>query len=215
MCCGGVFSITVSESDGVANVEILRTKGAFGDVTVFVFVLEDGATGRGTDFDFNPITVSFSSGEASKTVQVAIIEDTTPEVAESFLVRMTNPTGGATVGKPDETTVTISENDDPYGVFSFLPSSTSIATREPTNSQPISMSCLSFSVKISDMQTCCHSLDVELTVIRQGGVFGEAIVQWAIVGDAEMDLRPTSGALVFQEQESQQVKLHAVQRAVM
>ena len=50
-----------------------------------------------------------------------------------------------------------------------------------------------------------HLIGVQITVIRQGGVFGEVIVQWAILGDAEKDLQRTSGAIVFQEQESQQV----------
>ena len=135
-------SITVAESDGLANIEILRKQGTFGDVTVFVFVLEDGATGRGTDFDFNPMTVSFNSGEANKTIEVKIVDDSLPEVAEKFLLRLTNPTGGATVSKPDETTVTITENDDPHGIISFLPSSMTVSTREPTSStQPNSMSC--------------------------------------------------------------------------
>lgn len=123
----------MSESDGVANVEILRTKGSFGDVTVFVYVLEDGARGRGSDFDFNPKTVSFATGETNKTVQVMIVNDNDPEIAEKFLLKMTNPTGGASVGKPDEVTVTISENDDPHGLISFLSSSTVTSTTEPAS----------------------------------------------------------------------------------
>jgi G-protein coupled receptor 98 len=175
--------ITVAESDGPAKIEILRKQGTFGVATVFIFVLEDGATGRGTDFDFSPLTVSFNSGEAKKMIEVKIVDDSLPELDERFLLRLTNPTGGAIVGKPDEVTVTITENDDPYGIISFLPSSRTESTREPISSS--------------------QSNNVQLTVIRQGGVFGEVIIQWAILGDAEKDLQETSGAIVFQDQESQ------------
>ena len=62
------------------------------------------------DFATTVGTLSFASGETSKTVTVPIIDDAHTEGDETFQVMLSNAIG-ATVGAPATTTVTIHDND--------------------------------------------------------------------------------------------------------
>ena len=48
-----------------------------------------------------------------------MIDDSVPEDAKYFLVKLVNPTGGAALGLGSTVKVTISASDDAYGVIQF------------------------------------------------------------------------------------------------
>lgn len=100
---------TVAESAATATVTVTRSTPN-GTVTV------DYATGGGTatagsDYTATSGTLTFADGEASKTVSVPVTNDTADEPAETFVVTLTNPTGGASLGATTAQTVTITDDD--------------------------------------------------------------------------------------------------------
>eukprot|EP00118_Oscarella_pearsei_P022727 m.265821 g.265821 ORF g.265821 m.265821 type:complete len:6112 (+) comp40493_c2_seq23:779-19114(+) len=169
-----VTSQNITEDIGVLNIEILRTKGTFGVVSVFAFVSEAGATGSGEDFLFTPTLVTFLSGESQKTVNIVIEDDDDPELEERFIVSLSNPTGAA-LGDVTTMTVTIDENDEPYGVVLFDSSSL--------------------------RRTVVESSTFQLTIIRTRGTTGTISVLWNV--SAVSDLTPRIGKAVFQDGEQQ------------
>jgi len=106
-----VSAVSVNESAGSVAVTINRVGGSDGVATVDWRTKGVSAT-YGDDYgDFNWTTLTFADGEASKTQNIAIVDDTTVESDETFEVLLGNPTGGATLGATTTSTVTIKDND--------------------------------------------------------------------------------------------------------
>ncbi|HEY9401497.1 MAG TPA: DUF4214 domain-containing protein [Pyrinomonadaceae bacterium] len=117
-------SYQVSEGEGRATLTITRT----GDTTVaatlsyrtadadtFTVGCADGANNQGgayarCDFATAVGTLRFAPGETSRQVAVPLIDDGHDEGAETFQLRLGNPTG-ATLGAPDTAIITIQDND--------------------------------------------------------------------------------------------------------
>ena len=68
----------------------------------------------GSDYEATSGTLTFAAGETSKTISVPVINDTLPELAQTFTVTLTGPTG-ATLGTPATITVSITDNDGGAG----------------------------------------------------------------------------------------------------
>ena len=86
----------VSEGAGAAVITVIRTNGSLGFVSV------NFAAGGGTaspSFDYSPTngTLAFADGEISKTFSVLIANDAIPEVNETVILTLSNPTGGAAI----------------------------------------------------------------------------------------------------------------------
>ena len=60
-------------------------------------------------------------------ISVTILDDTMPELAKNVVVKLSNPLGGATIGR-NNATIVILENDHVAGVLSL--STTSIVAKE-------------------------------------------------------------------------------------
>ncbi|MCL1475466.1 calcium-binding protein [Argonema antarcticum] len=93
-------------------VRVART----GKTTVEVgatIILSDGTATAPNDYNNSPITVRLASGETQKTVIVPIVEDTIVESRETIALELRNPTGGATIGAQNTTTVNIVDNETP------------------------------------------------------------------------------------------------------
>ena len=56
--------------------------------------------------------MTFAPGETSKTLTVEVLDDSVHETAETILVTLSNPAGGAIVGARNVATLTI-DDDDP------------------------------------------------------------------------------------------------------
>jgi hypothetical protein len=71
------------------------------------------ATQKG-DYEFAAGTLTFGPGETTKTIPILINEDSFLEGTESFVINLSNPTGGGTAGAPSTITIL----DDEVSVLS-------------------------------------------------------------------------------------------------
>jgi hypothetical protein len=99
---------SVSEGAGAA-VFTVSLDGA-GAVSVH-YATTDGTAHAGADYTAKSGTLSFSRGEASKTVSVPILNDGVHEATESFGLALTSPSGAAANGNDLAATATIADDD--------------------------------------------------------------------------------------------------------
>uniref|UniRef100_A0A3Q3W600 Adhesion G-protein coupled receptor V1 n=1 Tax=Mola mola TaxID=94237 RepID=A0A3Q3W600_MOLML len=162
-----------------------RNKGTYGNVSLF-FYAQNLEAQHGLDYNISETMLHFVDGERHKFVQVQIIDDTIPEVAERFQLILSQPSPGLELGTNTTATVNILANDDGHGIISFN-TTEHFLLREPT-----SMSGLSESV-------------ATLYVVRnpEEGTFGTVRVQFAITDAngslADGDLRPAQGFVVLED----------------
>lgn len=135
-------SVTVNEADGTATIVVHRVDGGNGPATVNyatdVFTPPKQATWikrhtdllyptdhdspatAGADYVSQMGTLSFADGEMSKTISIPIVNDDWYENGEAFVVRLSNPTNGATLGQQSQIKVRIdSEDVKQAGTFEF------------------------------------------------------------------------------------------------
>ncbi len=103
--------VNVRESAGSVSLTVARRGGALGTVGVR-WATADGTASAGSEYTAGSGTLSFADGETSKTLTVAILDDTAAEENKSFTVTLGNVTGGATLGDVATCTVTIVDDDD-------------------------------------------------------------------------------------------------------
>ena len=102
---------TRPEGTGSVEIDVTRTGGSYGAVTVTVITSDLTAT-AGSDYTAISEVVTFAAGDTTpKTVNIPITNDTTPETAETFTVSLSAATGGATIGTPSTATITIVDDD--------------------------------------------------------------------------------------------------------
>ena len=100
---------TVEEGD---EAEFLVTLSRTSTETVTVdYATADGTATAGDDFTSTSGTLTFAPGEASKTIPVPTVEDTTQEQTETFTVTLSSPSG-ATI-QDGSATGTITDDDAP------------------------------------------------------------------------------------------------------
>lgn len=107
---------TPMEGLGDLDVIVSRVVGKFGAVTVDVASVAGTAT-EGEDYAAVNETVSFADGEyGDKPVTVSLVADDAVESDETFVLQLSNPTGGTTLGDDDMVEITIIDDDDPLDV---------------------------------------------------------------------------------------------------
>jgi uncharacterized delta-60 repeat protein/uncharacterized repeat protein (TIGR01451 family) len=106
-------SYVVSEKSTNAFLNVLRTNGVTGVVTVDYFT-QDGTAVAGVKYGATNGTLVFADGQTSKTIAVPIINEPNVEGNEVFSVVLTNATGGAILTGPRTVPVTIL--DDEVGI---------------------------------------------------------------------------------------------------
>ncbi len=167
---------SVNEDAGNVTLTVARTGGSDGAVTA-AFTTVAGTATEGTDFTANSGTVEFADGETSKTIVVAIINDSDIDPNEIFTVVLSNPTGQATLGANSTITVSIVDDENP-GTLAFSAATASVNEDEGT---------------------------VTLTVERKIGTDGVVTVAYATSNGtavAGQDYTSNSGTLTFQPGES-------------
>ncbi|MEO0530725.1 MAG: PA14 domain-containing protein, partial [Planctomycetota bacterium] len=102
---------TVNEEDGFVDVEFVRTASR-GTVTID-YTTVNGTAVAGQDFAERSGTLVIEDGDLSGTVRVPITNDSFQEGSEAFNVAADRVTGGAFLGQPRTTTVTILDDDAP------------------------------------------------------------------------------------------------------
>ncbi len=107
---------TASSTTGEGGPVLLfvnRTNGSGGTVSV-TYSTANGNAAPGSDY--TAVTnglLTFANGEVTKSIRVNIINDPATEPSENFQVLLSSPTGGATLGSPSQTNVTIVDDDTP------------------------------------------------------------------------------------------------------
>ena len=107
-------SYTVAEDGTSATINLVRTGGSDGDVTIDV-LLNDGSAIAPGDYDNTPQTITFLDGVTSQPVVIPIIDDGDEEGDETVGLSLSNATGGATLGTQDTATLTITDDETPAG----------------------------------------------------------------------------------------------------
>jgi Ca2+-binding RTX toxin-like protein len=103
------------KEDAIATVTIIRSNGSDGKINATIS-LSNGTAIAPADYNNNPITVSFAPGQTSQTVNIPIVNDGLIEGNETLNLRLTNPTGNASIGTQSTAVLTIIDNDTSSGV---------------------------------------------------------------------------------------------------
>ena len=147
--------------------------GTIGRVTVDVEVQLNGAT-INSDFIASGSTFTFNDKDnSSKSYFINIKDDAIPEGDEEIIIKLVNPTGGATVapGLGNNVTVVIQANDGVAGQVGFDEQSRSLVVKEGSQ--------------------------VSLTINRTHSV-GRVSVDWQVSGaNASSDFDAISGTVTF------------------
>ena len=116
---------SVSEEAGKATLNVVRTGGSSGTVTVN-YSVDDQTAVAGSDYvDIPNGSVTFLDGETSKTIEINLIDNDVLEPDETFTIGLLGTNGVGQVGTPRTATFTIVDDDSPSAV-SFLQSSYSV-----------------------------------------------------------------------------------------
>ena len=173
----GQATYAVPEGDSII-VTVERVGGTTGSVSVH-YATSDGTASAGSDYTAASGTLTFADGETSKTFTVRTLQDTTHEADETFVLSLSHPTGGATLGNPHQAVVTI--RDDDVGAAGAIHFSRSHYTVHERDGAAI------------------------ITVVRTGGSQGAVSVQYTTGDDtarAGSDYTATSGTLHFADGET-------------
>jgi RHS repeat-associated protein len=106
---GSQFSVT-EDGTPMAAVTVTRTGRSSGAVSA-ILMPTDGTAKAGADYSNTPIQVSFADGEMTKTVAIPIVDDAQVEADETINLKLSNPTGGATIGAQNTAVLAIVNND--------------------------------------------------------------------------------------------------------
>ena len=106
---------TAQENVGLAAIQVTRTGGSDGAVSVNYATSNGTATG-GQDYTPASGTLTFANGETSKSFTISLTDDTSDEPNETINLTLSAPTGGATLGSPSTAVLTVIDNDEPTPV---------------------------------------------------------------------------------------------------
>jgi ELWxxDGT repeat protein len=98
-------SYTVNQTAGTVAVRVVRVGGAANTVTV-AYSTADGTGKAGVDYQTTSGTLTFGTGQSSEFITVPILNDTAG-AGRSFTITLGATGGGATLGSPTSTQVTI------------------------------------------------------------------------------------------------------------
>lgn len=111
----GAASYACTEAGG-AQVAVAVERTAHTNLSATVdFAATPGTATAGSDFVATNGTLTFAAGETRKTFAVEIVDDVVMEPAETVLLALSNPTGGATLGAPVAAELTIADEDTAVG----------------------------------------------------------------------------------------------------
>lgn len=107
---------TITTSEPSRDFIVLqRTAGTFGNLLIRWEAIP--STADAADFSPQEGTVNIPAEVISVTLPIAVLEDSIPEFAEQFSVRLLSVSGGGRLGTLVTTTVNIRASDDPNGAF--------------------------------------------------------------------------------------------------
>ncbi|HEX6084351.1 MAG TPA: DUF3500 domain-containing protein [Thermoanaerobaculia bacterium] len=104
-------SYTVAESAGVATIQIQRSGGTTGAVSV-AYAVAGGTATAGSDLESVSGVLTWADGESgSKSFQIPIFDDELVEGEETVVFTLSNAAGGAALGSPASTLLAIRDDE--------------------------------------------------------------------------------------------------------
>ncbi len=103
-------SYTASEDSGAVAINVVRTGGSLGPVSVQFSTANGSATG-GLDYLATNGTLTFAAGEMSKGFSVELVNDSLAEGTETLQLLLTNATGGLAIGAKSNATLVVLDDD--------------------------------------------------------------------------------------------------------
>ncbi len=148
----------VIEGEGVLTVNVTRTGGSDGNVTVD-HAATDGTATTPADYTGGDGTLTWLEGDVSpRSFTVNIVDDAAIEVPETLGLALSNPTGGLVLGTPAAATLTIvddagSSDDDHFFINTSRPGGTTVNGRAGSDSYRIDLGALLGPVSTFDSGT--------------------------------------------------------------
>ena len=106
-----IEDVAVAEDGGLASFTVTLDQSAPKAVTV-EYATADGTAAAGSDYESTSGSLVITAGSLSGTIVVPILDDAVPELAETFLITLSDAVN-ATISD-DEATGTIADNDTPH-----------------------------------------------------------------------------------------------------
>jgi hypothetical protein len=183
-----IGSFDVMETNGTAQITIIRTGGAEGVVSVDIKV-EDKTASGGSDYERTTGVLTFAEGETNRTFTVRIFDDVLEEGDETISITLSNPTGGAEIGTPS-TAILIIEDDE--------------SADDSSNANSNSPGELVFNATQFSMSEEVGEIDI--TVVRKSGSGGIVSVDYQTrngSANSISDYDEVSGTLSFADGETE------------
>ncbi|XP_075449203.1 adhesion G-protein coupled receptor V1 isoform X3 [Ascaphus truei] len=206
----GLFGFTGScipesaEEGSTISCVVERTRGALDTVHLFYTITQtDSYSTNDSDFTSNHGNITFLPLQRSKVLNLKVLDDDIPELAEHFLVTLVSavsadgfigstPTSGASID-PDKkaTDITIKASDHPYGLLQF---SVGIPPKPGDKMIAPAMSVPTVTVKEEIGQ-------LKLLLVRAQGLLGRVRVEYrtvSLTAFSPQDYKQSADSLEFQ-----------------
>jgi hypothetical protein len=170
----GATAYAADERAGSVAITVVRTGGTAGSVSVN-YATSNGSAGAG-DYTATSGTLTFASGETSKSFTIAVLDDAVLEGNKTVNLTLTSPTGGSILGTNATSILTIYDTDATvFGSGSFKFTATKYFASEKDGRAIISIS-------------------------RVGGAAGTATVMYSTLGGSAtsgLDYIESSSTMTF------------------
>lgn len=100
----------VNENAGTASIDVTRTSGSGGTVTVH-YTITNGTASSADYTGATSGTLTFTNGVTTQTISIPIVSDSLDEVDETLNLALDTPTGGAVLGAQTTAVLTITDDD--------------------------------------------------------------------------------------------------------
>lgn len=200
-------SMTTTEGMGLSLL-VTRSEGLFSTVTVYWSVQQEMGGVPNTELasmDFDPAfgQIVFLEGEDAGRINLTVVNELVPELSELFSITLTSavandnqtsstPMSGASINSSfSQATITVSENDHPYGLLQFV------------TSPPLPGVTITPAVAMPEIFVDETIGMVTVYVVRAQGLLGNVSIEYvtsegsAVSGGGLPDFVPTAGSLSF------------------
>jgi hypothetical protein len=169
------ITYSVNENAGTATITVTRIGGTTGTVSV-IYSTSNGTATAGQDYTPVTGTLTWADGDsAPKSFTVPIIDDNLQEANETVNVTLSNATGGATVGTPGASVLTIVDNDT-------IPS---VSINDVTQSEGNASNLMTFTITLSN----AASQPVAVTYATENGT-ALAFTDYTAIGLGSVTFAP-------------------------
>ena len=110
-------SYGVAQDAGTMSIQVVRAYGTNGAAMVD-YATSDGTGAAGVNYTSASGTLSFANGETSKTFSITILNQAVGGSGKTVNLALSNPTGGATLGTPSTSVLTIVP-PGPFSIWSY------------------------------------------------------------------------------------------------